>query len=79
MEALSRRIRRFRMGRWQVWRNTGLPADVDHIAAQLFKAFSCGLSVPDSPKQLRRITQDTETENHVRDAVVQDTKEERYG
>ena len=56
-----------------------MDASADEVTVQLFKAFSCGLPIPESIKQLRRIVRDMKSEKRVLEPMIQSSEEDDYG
>lgn len=54
-ERLIARINLFECGRWRHWKNEGLGEDASELDTELYKAFSTGLRIPRSKKQLERL------------------------
>lgn len=58
MQDLIQAIKDFKNLNWQIWKVTGLGENADELKVALYKAFSTGLSIPESRQQLSVIVSD---------------------
>lgn len=57
---LKDKLERFEKGRWPIWKERGIGDNADELAIAMYTAFSTGLLIPKSTKQLKAIVEKIE-------------------